>query len=304
VGFGSFPVIAYAAAPGETNAATLVGTESGFQITDSGAVITAGAGCTSSTPHTATCSRFDVFLVIELDDGNDSLTLDNFGVDHGVVVRAGEGDDTVVGGDSFTERLYGGPGNDTLRGGQEMDIIDGGPGADVMSGGTSWHSHANFDTPHPDTLTYAGRSLAVRADLNGLPDDGEAGEGDRVLGDFEILVGGAGPDTLVGNHRTNFFSGGAGNDNLDGRGGHDQLRGNSGHDRVQGGQGRDRLRGDAGKDVVIGGLGRDWIAGGPGEDLLRARDGAGDQVRGGPNRDQARVDRIDYVVGVERLVRL
>lgn len=273
VGFGSITVIGFAASPGETNIVSVTATESGYEIADSVATMTAGSGCTLSTPHAVTCSETAVFLVIELGDGNDSVSVDF--VEYGIVVRAGDGDDTVAGGDSFTERIYGGPGNDTLRGGRESDIIDGGPGADVMSGGTSWHTHANSHIAHPDVVTYAGRTAPVRADLDGLADDGEQGEGDRILGDFEILQGGRDADVLAGGRRG---------------------------DRLSGGRGDDRLLGNGGGDILAGGPGFDWLAGGPGRDTLLSRDGKRDVVRGGAGRDEAKVDRVDAVLGVERIV--
>jgi len=92
-------------------------------------------------------------------------------------------------------------------------------------------------------------------------------------------------DTLYGTN---------GNDVLLGRGGNDALYGRGGNDLLDGGTGNDRL---------YGGKGRDTLRGGPGNDRLYARDGQRDVVVGGPGFDEAWVDRLDVVRGVERVHR-
>lgn len=210
----------------------------------------------------------------------------------------------MVGGGGLLEYIFGGPGDDTLRGGREVDLLDGGPGADLMSGGSSGFEHANLFQRHIDTVSYEGRTGNVDADLDGIADDGEAWEGDRILGDVESIEGGHGNDVLTGSQRSNYLVGGAGDDLLRGLRGHDQLEGGTGEDRLHGGVGIDGLRGNAGNDIVIGGLGADRMAGGAGVDVLRARDGVADRVRGGPGRDSGQVDpAVDDMRGVERIVR-
>jgi RTX calcium-binding nonapeptide repeat (4 copies)/WD40-like Beta Propeller Repeat len=77
-----------------------------------------------------------------------------------------------------------------------------------------------------------------------------------------------------------------------------------GDDVVKGGGGRDLLLGGDGADVLAGGAGRDQLWGEGGRDRLHARDGARDEVRGGPGIDRAWVDRrADIVVGVEKTYR-
>ena len=82
-------------------------------------------------------------VVIDLGDGNDSLTLDA-NVSRAIVVNGGTGDDQLT-GNYFDNRLKGGEGNDTLfgGGGQDQllgqagdDSMDGGDGEDFVQGGT------------------------------------------------------------------------------------------------------------------------------------------------------------------------
>ena len=43
----------------------------------------------------------------------------------------------------LSEHTYGGPGNDTLIGGNHADILDGGEGDDYIDGG--WHTDECYD---------------------------------------------------------------------------------------------------------------------------------------------------------------
>jgi Ca2+-binding RTX toxin-like protein len=179
-------------------------------------------------------------------------------------VRGGSGNDTVAGG-AGPQTLSGGPGNDTLRGGPGNDILSGEAGndrfdeeaaptgADVMNGGAG-----------TDTADYSGRSQAVTVAIDGLANDGQSGEADKVSPDVENVTGGAGNDLLTGAVTANLLVGGGGTDTLLGSDGADTLR---------------------------GGLGNDVLDGGPGDDLLDAEAAASgaDTLRGG-----AGVDRVDY----------
>jgi serralysin len=97
---------------------------------------------------------------------------------------------------------------------------------------------------------------------------------------IENAVGGAGHDSLTGNSAANKLSGGAGDDWLDGGDGDDQLTGGGGADRLAGGAGTDLfLLQDGGDDVADGGPGGDAF-------VFGAALTAGDQVDGGPDKDQ------------------
>jgi Ca2+-binding RTX toxin-like protein len=145
---GSTGAVDYAAAPGETN--TLAASASGTTVTltDDGATIVPGAGCTAAGAHRATCTA-ESFprLSADLGDGDDRATVTGL---LAAVLDGGSGNDALAGGDA-RDVLDGGPGDDDLRGGAEDDTLsgdgpglatddgadrlDGGPGADVLDCG-------------------------------------------------------------------------------------------------------------------------------------------------------------------------
>jgi Ca2+-binding RTX toxin-like protein len=319
--FTGADAVRYLADPGETNDVTITSVSGGLRITDLGATISAGSGCTPVDVHEVTCSSsIDELLEVELGDQDDVLTLTALYGNEGAYF-GGDGNDRIRGGEMFIEYLFGEAGDDRLRGRGEADILDGGTGADTLSGGTSGFTHANAFNPHIDRVTYDHSTSAVRVSPNGVADDGEIGEGDNVLGDIEIIVGGSGgdvlqsggdaydligglgDDVLKGGPGFQSLAGGPGNDLLYGRDGRDFLTGGAGDDTLRGGAGLDDLRGWAGNDRLIGGLGRDRLSGGGDDDVLLARDGHRDVVRGGLGNDRARIDSgLDDVRGVETLV--
>uniref|UniRef100_UPI003784E0B3 calcium-binding protein n=1 Tax=Inquilinus sp. TaxID=1932117 RepID=UPI003784E0B3 len=109
----------------------------------------------------------------------------------------------------------------------------------------------------------------------------------------DILLGGAGADSIDTGNGTNLADGGAGddtiggglnNDALHGGAGDDTIFANSGDDLVLGGDGRDSLFGDSGNDTLQGGAGDDFVDGGDGNDIIVG--GAGqDQLSGGAGSD-------------------
>ena len=141
-------------------------------------------------------------------------------------VTGGDGNDLLV-GNVVNNLLSGGGGNDTLRGGGQDDLLAGGPGTDITDGG-----------PGSDTVTYVDHFAAVNASLDGVANDGRAGERDNIL-NAEDLIGGNASDTLVGNAGPNLLRGLSGDDRLLGRAGNDTLIGNEGADFADGGAGVD-----------------------------------------------------------------
>jgi Ca2+-binding RTX toxin-like protein len=167
-------------------------------------------------------------------------------------IRGGDGPDTIV-GTRNSDRIDAGPG-----GGE----IDDGPGDDTVSGGSgddNWTAGTGRDTFMPgdgaDTVSYEGRSAPVTITLDGIADDGEAGEGDNV-GTPESATGGAGNDRIVGNDLGGY------------------LYGRSGNDTIVAGRGEDRVQGDEGDDTIDTRDGRyDSIDCGAGNDTLYADPG-------------------------------
>ena len=166
-------------------------------------------------------------------------------------VQAGSGDDAVVnsgriggdvllgsGTDRYTARgagqsgtVYGGEGDDVLRGAAADDALWGDGGSDTLLGGDG-----------DDTLT--------------------AGEGD------DILKGGAGADLLDGGRGRDTIAAGEGDDEVHGGGAMDVLQGQAGDDLLFGGAGDDRIDGNDGADTLDGGAGRDLLNGGAGADVF------------------------------------
>jgi Ca2+-binding RTX toxin-like protein len=220
------------------------------------------------------------------------------------------GVDTVDGGDD-TDTVSGGDGNDTLRGGAGDDLIgdeslvvfgmppergddtlDGGLGNDVLrpgAGPTQGISDNDLLTGGggADSVTYEQRVAAVGVSIDGVANDGGAGESDNVVGDVERLVGGQAGDTLVGSAAGDTIDGANGPDVIRGEAGADALDGgvaDAESDDVSGGDGDDQVRGNAGDDVLGGDAGVDTVEGGGGAD--RTSGGAdADNVMGGPGPD-------------------
>jgi hypothetical protein len=121
-------------------------------------------------------------------------------------------------------------------------------------------------------VSYTNRTNPIRAgvDLGGA-DDGEAGEGDELVG-VDAVVGGDGDDTLFAADRI---------------GGID----------FDGGSGDDRITGTNQADRLTGGLDRDILGGKGGDDELIADDGDVDHVFCGDGlRDIARTDTAELTI--------
>jgi hypothetical protein len=157
----------------------------------------------------------------------------------------------------------------------------------------------------------------------------------------DVLRGTNGPDTLLGKGGNDDISGLGGADDILGGGGRDVLQGGpppprpefpprceaspNNNDDIVGGAGNDFLNGNVGSDQLVGGSGDDvlWeevcfrgdgeagtfetLIGGDGNDFLWVRDtpfqaARKDLVLCGAGRDGASVDRVDVVVGCEKLM--
>ncbi|MFL5824115.1 MAG: beta strand repeat-containing protein [Solirubrobacteraceae bacterium] len=203
----------------------------------------------------------------------------------------GSGDDHLI-GNGGDNALSGGPGDDLLDGGAQPSIAP--DGADVFVGGAD-----------QDTVSYADRTADVSITEDGVANDGQAGEGDNVGADVEVLTGGSGNDSVTGSGVDNVIDGGDGNDTLDGGLGTDDLTGGSGNDTVSyashgtdvtatldgtandGSTGQngsadendlirsdvENLTGGSGNDTLTGNSGPNHLDGGPGDDTLHGGDG-------------------------------
>jgi hypothetical protein len=163
-------------------------------------------------------------------------------------VRGGDGNDTVLGavprlrgGADAGDALNGGAGDDVLNGGDGDDSLDGGPGADEMNG-----------EGDEDTADYHRRAARIFVSLDSRANDGERGEGDNVASDVERVVGGGAGDTLIGDGSTNALNGGPGEDYIDGGPGADVIAGGARGDVIHSrGGDADQVSCGDGPDFVI-----------------------------------------------------
>jgi hemolysin type calcium-binding protein len=116
--------VSFDASPGERNNVTVRVAAKSVTIADSGAPLTvqAGSGCAPIDAHSAHCPRRP-HVLIDLGDNADKARLSYSAPARGDLAEV-----------DFAE-VDGGPGNDTLIGGSQVESLDGGPGADVIEGG-------------------------------------------------------------------------------------------------------------------------------------------------------------------------
>ena len=190
--------------------------------------------------------------------------------------------------------LRGDGGDDSVSGGKEepetnaADVVDGGPGVDSI--------------PDVDADYNRGYDDDVSVTLDGVANDGEAGENDNVIGVEKLLVS-ADTATIVGSDAAEEFTVDAHSSSAKGMGGNDRLIAWDGADTLEGGDGDDFLVGGFGNDVLDGGAGVDQFNGDRtetnviaiGNDTIRARDGNGEQIDCGIGSDTAQVDANDVV---------
>jgi Ca2+-binding RTX toxin-like protein len=247
------------------------------------APLTAGSGCAQVNPTEVTCFRGSGpnIATVNLGDGDDRLGAHFVGA--ALFVRGGDGNDTIDGadvgdaidGDAGNDRLQGVSGNDQLNGGAGDDVFltnhletgndvkNGGDGNDRIIGDRDPGSDVYTGGAGVDILDFSATDAAVSVSLDGVANDGPAGEADNAGTDIENIKGGRGNDTLVGNAGRNLLEGFAGNDTL------------------RGGTPARSITvpfGLVGDDTLDGGIGSDAMAGEGGDDLLLARDAIDDQL--------------------------
>jgi Ca2+-binding RTX toxin-like protein len=248
-----------------------------------------------------------------------------------IVVGAGIGDDTIVGGDD-ADQLFGDLGNDKIDGGPGGDVLFGQGGTDEIVGGDgndflSGNEGNDRLTPNQGggpALGGAGEDVIVwhagdgvleargEEDFDQLEVRGtEAGDDFKAFtaGDTTTIEGTAPASTVTlnggnGEFEEIAFLGGGGNDRFTvsaglglfaealGEEGDDMLVGAEGFERFTGGPGADTLLGGDGPDLLLGNAGEDVIDGEEGDDSLRSRDQERDVVRGGAGEDTAMTDEL------------
>jgi peptidoglycan/xylan/chitin deacetylase (PgdA/CDA1 family) len=287
--------LTYWGAPGESNHVVVAPTTDGFRVTDRGATINPGDGCTPMSTHEVACPLSEATLL---------------------AVRAGDLDDDVAVFGTVAAQVFGGPGDDKLKASAAGDFLNGGSGSDVISGGLGDDMIAGGDGSDllrgglgddtlsggrgSDTVSFAAAGGSVSVHLASEA----VGEGTDFLSGVENATGSAWNDTIVGTVRRNRLSGRGGSDLVKGGSGADVLRGGSGGDLLvggarsdflSGGRGNDRLLGRDGSDTLVDLSGRDRLYGGDGEDTLRTRDRRPyDLVAGGADVDLCVADAGDW----------
>jgi Ca2+-binding RTX toxin-like protein len=220
-------------------------------------------------------------IMVDVGKGDDEVILGRRNAP--AVLLGGAGDDTLSGGNG-NDQIYGGPGNDYMFGRDGDDIMVGGPGSDQFIGGNG-----------RDTADYSSRTEDLRIRVGWKWDDGALDEGDNVMDDIEVVLGGSGNDEILTCvDRPIEIWGGAGNDTLIGGPGNDTLYGNEGDDSLVGGRGNDyladappgsnrhggndTLRGQGGDDTLVAISGSNTLMAGWGFDTIRARNGTIDTI--------------------------
>jgi Ca2+-binding RTX toxin-like protein len=311
--------IVYNAGLLEANNLTVSRQGTNYVFAESGGVDVDGFCEIATSAPSAQCGAAGVAEIqIFLQDNVDSLTIDSSVAAAGqprIVAEGGPGNDTLAGGGG-PESLCGGPGNDTLNGGGGNDRLDFAcvdpqedqtPGSDTLNGGDGDDQLNGGPARAPqepdvliggggtDTADYSQRTAPLAIALDDVPADGEAGEGDDVAADVEVVIGGSDRDTLIGSAAANVLDGRNGDDTLAGGGADDRLEGGAGNDTMMGEGGGDALTGGEGDDALGGGDGNDNLSGGGGSDAL-AGDGDNDTLAGG-----AGIDRLDGGAGGDTL---
>jgi Ca2+-binding RTX toxin-like protein len=249
------------------------------------------------------------------DAGNDELkaTPDNRNVPQPrTYMEGGLGNDILVSGNGVDD-LHGGDGNDTMQSFQGADTVRGEGGDDSVSAGKEEPATNAADVidggpgtdkiPDVDADYNRGFDDNVSVSVDGQPNDGEAGEGDNVIG-VETFTVTADNATIVGSDAADDIFVEANGSTIKGMGGNDRLRAYDGNDTIEGGDGDDFLEGGFGNDVLTGGAGKDLFQGdrtesnvfAVGNDQIFARDGVpSEQVSCGLGSDTAQVDGGDVV---------
>jgi Ca2+-binding RTX toxin-like protein len=162
------------------------------------------------------------------------------------------GDDTLAGA-AGNDKLLGGLGNDALDGGAGDDTLEGGEGNDTLTGGSGTD---RLDGGRGNDVYVVSAATAT------IVEAAKGGGIDKVQTDLATLASLAdnveileytGSDNFngTGNALGNLMLGGAGNDSLDGGAGVDTLRGGDGDDMLTGGLGNDFLEGGLGNDSYV-----------------------------------------------------
>lgn len=112
----------------------------------------------------------------------------------------------------------------------------------------------------------------------------------RVHASANLVLGGAGDDTIYGGSGNDRLYGGADDDSIEGSGGLNRIFGEDGEDTLVGGWQDDTIDGGAGHDYINGSYGNDSLIGGTGNDTIYGQEtsiesSGDDTIHGGIGND-------------------
>lgn len=224
----------------------------------------------------------------------------NLTIARGTVIEnavGGTGNDVLIGnsannrldGGSGVDQLYGGLGDDTFLVDQQSDVVfeNAGEGTDTVIATSNFYLYAGIE----NLTLMGGNTFGVGNELDNII-NGEVGE--------NLIIAGAGSDTVNGGGSRDSIFGEAGDDILNGDDGIDYIVGGIGNDTINGGNQADEIYGQDGDDIMRGGssFDTDIIVGGLGNDTIYGNSGQGDYDRmyGNEGNDIFYVDTPDDLV--------
>jgi Ca2+-binding RTX toxin-like protein len=221
--------------------------------------------------------------------GSDVLSANHFGS----VLRGADGDDVLQGAEG-RDQLEGGSGDDTLTGDAGDDVLDGGSGDDQLDGGDGSNAVSGGDGL--DIVTFQSSGAGVAVSLDGIANDGVAGQTGNVSDDIETIQGSEGDDRLAAGAHAVALLGGGGNDVLVGGPSADVLHGGAGDDMLDGAGGPDKLFGDEDVDTLTYGSRGAPVA------VTLGNEVADDGAAGEGDMADASIENVIGTAGADRLV--
>jgi len=176
----------------------------------------------------------------------------------GDVLSGTAGDDRIDGG-LGADQMTGGLGDDVYVADDQLDLVFE---SDAQGTDTVISSASSYLWPNVENLTLSGTAYFGVGNALGNVIKGSDGA--------NLLLAGAGNDTVQSGDARDAVYGEAGNDVLYGDGGIDYLIGGTGNDTIFGGDGADEAYGEDGNDLIYGGedFQTDILVGGAGNDTL------------------------------------
>lgn len=168
--------------------------------------------------------------------GDDGVTVTIDGIANDGNQAAGEADNVRTNVENVTgtngpDIITGSSVANTLVGRGGNDVLDGRGGTDVYVGdlvGNAPCDGVDCVIGTKDAVSYSTQTAAVTASLDGLANDGLAGENENIPSSVEKLVGGQGADTLTAGTYPALLDGGLGADTIRGGSANDVLFTNDG----------------------------------------------------------------------------